>query len=134
MLSRRVIKFLIAGAVAAALNFGSRFIFSEFMPFEYAIVCAFGVGLLSGFLLNKLVVFGPTDNALPSQISAYIGVNLFALLQTWLVTVLLAALLVPRIGSGAGEAIAHFFGVAVPAVSSYFGHKYFTFRESSTTE
>jgi len=99
------------------------------MPLAYAIVCAFCVGLLSGFLLNKLMVFGPTENALRLQISSYIGVNLFALLQTWLVTMLLAAFLVPRLGISYGEAVAHFCGVAVPAFTSYFGYKYLTFRQ-----
>ncbi len=129
MPSKRFFKFLIAGGTAAALNFGSRFIFSEFMPFEYAIVCAFFVGLTSGFILNKTLVFGPTDNTVRTQIGAYVAVNLIALLQTWIVTLLMASALIPSLGVTIGEALAHLCGIVVPACTSYFGHKYLTFKE-----
>ena len=42
-------RFVAAGAIAAAANFGSRFIFSRWMRFEWAVLCAFAVGLAVGF-------------------------------------------------------------------------------------
>ncbi|MFK7992509.1 MAG: GtrA family protein [Granulosicoccus sp.] len=128
MPSKRFIRFLVAGGVAASLNFGSRFVFSMFMDFEFAIVCSYLVGMASGFIFFKLLVFGPTDNSVQTQISAYTVVNMIALLQTWVVALLMAKALVPMLGVEKGEALAHLCGIVVPAITSYFGHKYLTFK------
>ncbi|WP_342669623.1 hypothetical protein [Stenotrophomonas maltophilia] len=56
-------------------------------------------------------------------------VNLFAVAQTWLVSTLLAYHLLPWLGVDLLRLeIAHVVGVSVPVVSSYFGHKYLSFR------
>ena len=133
MPSKRFMRFLMAGGTAASLNFGSRFVFSTFMPFEFAIVCAFFVGLSSGFIFHKLLVFGPTDNSVRRQIGAYTAVNLIALLQTWVVTLLMANVLVPTLGVETGEGLSHLCGVIVPAVTSYLVHNYLTFKESNVS-
>lgn len=98
------------------------------MNFEYAILCAFFVGLSSGFLLHKYCVFEPSARPMQSEMGAYFAVNMLALAQTWLVTLLLASRLVPLLGTHEGEAISHLCGILVPVVTSYFGHKYFTFK------
>ena len=41
-------KFLLAGGVAAAANYGSRFLFSVWLPFAAAVTLAFFVGLVTG--------------------------------------------------------------------------------------
>jgi putative flippase GtrA len=50
-------------------------------------------------------------------------------MQTLVVSLTLAKWVLPRIGYSANpEGPAHLMGVMVPAVTSYFGHKFFTFR------
>ncbi|MES2817908.1 MAG: GtrA family protein [Pseudomonadota bacterium] len=121
--------FLASGGVAAALNWGARFLFSVFFPFEVAVVLAFLVGLLSGFTLMRLFVFDGGGKALTPQMGKYLAVNLFALVQTLAVSVLCARWLLPSLGVVQYvEALAHLFGVLVPIVTSYFGHRFFTFR------
>lgn len=122
--------FIISGAVAAGLNFGSRFMFSWFVPYEVAIVMAFFVGLLSGFLLMRFFVFEGAGKPVVPQIKKYILVNLFALLQTFLISLSLARWIFPSFGIRLhAEALGHLIGVLLPVLTSYFGHKYFTFRE-----
>jgi putative flippase GtrA len=121
--------FLISGAVAAGLNWGSRFLFSEFVRFEVAVVLAFLVGLLSGFMMMRVFVFSGAGKPIVPQVGKYVAVNLFALAQTLVISLLLARWLLPSFGIVEhAEALAHLVGVLVPVVTSYFGHKFFTFR------
>ena len=54
---------------------------------------------------------------------------MLAVLQTLVVSLVLARWLLPALGvTQHAEAIAHAVGVAVPVVTSYFGHKLATFK------
>lgn len=122
-------RYLLAGGAAAAANYGSRFVFSTWMPFEAAVVLAFLVGLVTGFTLMRQFVFDAAGKPVRAQAVKYLGVNLLALAQTLLVSSVLARWLLPLLGVETYvEAIAHAFGVAVPVVTSYFGHRHATFR------
>jgi putative flippase GtrA len=122
-------RFLAAGGVAAAANFGSRFIFSLWVRYEWAIVLAFLVGLTAGFWLMRGYVFNARDKPLGRQVIIYLAVNLLALLQTLLVSVALDRWLLPALGVvSRTEALAHLVGVLVPIVTSYFGHRMGTFK------
>jgi putative flippase GtrA len=87
------------------------------------------VGLLSGFILMRLFVFDGAGKPLAPQIGKYVVVNLFALAQTLIISVICARWLLPAMGVVQyAEALAHLVGVLVPVVTSYFGHKLLTFR------
>ena len=129
LLNRQFPRFLAAGGLAALANFSSRFLFSLFMPFESAVLLAFLVGLASGFLLSRWYVFAESANALHIQVGYYLLVNLLALAQTWLLSVYGARWLAPQLGLELAQALAHLAGIMLPVFSSYFGHRYFTFRE-----
>jgi putative flippase GtrA len=131
VLNRQFPRFLAAGGLAALANFSSRFLFSLFMPFEGAVVMAFLVGLASGFILSRHYVFANSGNALHVQIGYYLLVNLLALVQTWLLSVYGARWLTPQLGLELAQALAHLAGIMLPVFSSYFGHRYFTFKEHS---
>lgn len=126
---KQFILFLLSGGLAAGLNWGSRFIFSRWLPFELAVTAAFFVGLLSGFLLMRWFVFDGRGKSVIKQAGKYIVVNLFALVQTLLISSLLARWLLPEFGIVQhSEAIAHLAGVLVPVITSYIGHKRWSFR------
>ena len=123
------IRFLFAGGVAAAANFCSRFVFSQWLPYEAAIVCAYLVGMAVAFALMRKTVFPTSTKPLWQQVAKFSAVNLLSVAQTLLVSVAMARWGLPALGvTSHVEAIAHASGVAVPAVSSYFGHKFLTFR------
>lgn len=122
-------RYLFAGGVAAAANYGSRFLFSVWVPFEVAVTMAFMVGLATGFIIMRSYVFDATAKPITPQAVKYVGVNMIALAQTLVVSSILARWLLPLLGIQLhAEAIAHAFGVAVPVVTSYFGHRYATFK------
>ncbi|MFN9030644.1 MAG: GtrA family protein [Betaproteobacteria bacterium] len=127
--ARRFGLFLVAGGLAAAANYGSRFGFSLWFSYPVAIVLAYLVGMTVAFILMRQYVFDGTGKALGPQVVKFILVNVLAVLQTLVVSLVLARWLLPALGVESHvEAIAHAFGVAVPAVTSYLGHKKATFR------
>jgi len=126
---RQQVRFLLAGAIAAAGNFGSRFLFNSWVSYELAVVLAFLVGLTLGFILMRGLVFHARDRPMGRQLGIFVVVNLLALLQTFVVSVSLAHWVLPAIGIvGRAGAIAHLVGVATPIVTSYFAHRFITFR------
>jgi putative flippase GtrA len=131
----RFIRFLLAGGLAALLNFGSRFFYNLFVDFSTAVVLAFFTGLTTGYILNKLYVFTSSGNSMVQEIGWFVFVNLIALAQTWGLSVYLVQVLpgyMPVAGAAGtelAEAIAHGAGVLLPVFTSYIGHKYLTFRE-----
>lgn len=128
--SQQFARFVLASGVAAAANFGSRMLFSLALPYPLAIALAFCVGLVVAFALNRSFVFPVSANSLRRQMTLFVLVNLFGLVQTLVVSLVLARWMLPWLGVTAYvEEIAHAVGIAVPTVSSYLGHKYFSFRK-----
>jgi putative flippase GtrA len=129
LLNRQFNRFLVAGALAAAANFGSRFVFSRWLSFEWAVLCAFVVGLAVGFSLMRTYVFAAGGRSLPRQLAWFLGVNFLAAAQTFLISVALARWALPALGVRTyAEAIGHLVGVITPIITSYFGHRLITFR------
>ncbi len=124
-----VIGYLASGGIAAAANYGSRFVFSLWLPFEAAVVAAYLVGMVTAFLLMRRFAFTDSQTSTRQQVLGFCIVNGAAVLQTVLVSSLLARVVLPGLGMpGNHEAISHAVGVAVPVITSYFGHRYLTFR------
>ncbi len=123
------VKFLVACGIAAAANFGSRIIFGLYFSYSISIVLAYIVGITTAYVLCRQTVFTSNKNNRAQEIFYFTAVNGFAILQT-----LLVSLLLERHGlrfvhdQFIREEIAHFVGICVPAFSSYFGHKYLSFR------
>lgn len=129
MLTREFLRFLIAGGIAAGANFSSRFVFSMFMDYGFAVFFAYLVGMLVAFLLMRGHVFDARSGPLAPQVAKFIGVNVVAVLQTLAISLVLARGLLPSFGIVEhAEALAHLVGVLMPVVTSYFGHKFLTFR------
>lgn len=132
MISPRFARFLLVGGFAAAVNFGSRIALDAVMPYVPAIVLAYGIGMATAFVLNRRFVFTGADNPVSHQAGWFVLVNLAAVAQTLLVSLLLARWLLPALGwTWHPETVAHAFGVAVPVVTSYIGHKRLSFASRS---
>jgi putative flippase GtrA len=135
LLDSRPFRFLVAGGLAALINFGSRFIYNIFVDFSTAVVLAFMTGLTTGYVLNKLFVFTTSRNSMAQEMWWFVLINMLALAQTWGLSVYLADLLpghlpvAPASQKEVAEAIAHGAGILLPVFTSYIGHKYLTFRE-----
>ena len=128
-MTRQFAGFLVAGGIAAAANVGSRILFSRLVGLELAVILAYLVGMTVAFVLMRSAVFPPSAAPIGRQVALFAAVNLAALLQTLVVTLLLARWLLPAAGLQSHvEEIAHIVGVGVPIVTSFFGHKYLSFR------
>lgn len=130
MLSPQFIRFLLAGGIAAAANYGSRFLFGHWLSYGVSIVLAYLVGMTVAFVLMRQHVFTQSKGRIASQAARFVAVNMLAVLQTLLISLLLARWLLPAMGMQGeyAEAVAHLVGVAVPVVTSYFGHRMLTFK------
>lgn len=122
-------RFVALGGVAAAVNFGSRFLYSIAVPFEYAVVGAYLTAMIVGFLLFRRFVFPGSSRPIREQSLAFLVVSLGGMVQTWAVSVLFVRIVWPAIDfSGPREATAHLIGICVPIITSFFGHKHLTFH------
>ncbi len=128
-LSRQFLVFLLTGGTAAAINFGSRIIYNQWMGFSSAVILAYITGMVTAFVLAKLFVFKNSQQSVHRSAVFFILVNLVAVLQTWAISMGLAYYLLPSLGVTLFvREIAHAVGVAVPVFTSYIGHKRWSFR------
>lgn len=123
------LRFVLAGGVAAAVNFASRIVLSLVLPYPAAVVLAYFFGMATAFVLNRRFVFTGSTNPLHQQALWFVTVNLVALLQTLGASVLLADFIFPRAGlAWHAEELAHAVGIVTPILTSYLGHRHYTFR------
>ncbi|WLG32696.1 GtrA family protein [Pseudomonas simiae] len=128
-MSRQFLTFLFTGGTAAAVNFGSRIIYSQWFGFSTAVILAYVTGMITAFVLAKLFVFKESEQPVHRSAIFFVVVNIVAALQTWLISMGLAFYVLPALGvQEFVDEIAHAVGVAVPVFSSYLGHKRWSFR------
>lgn len=124
----RFVLFLAAGGTAAVVNVLSRIALGYVISYEIAVALAYLCGMAVAFTLNRAFVFAPSGRAVHDEALRFTLVNAAALVQVWIVSVGLARLLFPAVGfAWHAETVAHVIGVAVPTVTSYLGHKHFSF-------
>lgn len=127
--SRQFLVFLLTGGIAAAVNFGSRILYNQWMSFSAAIVLAYVTGMVTAFVLARLFVFRNSQRALHQSALYFVLVNGVAVLQTWAISLLLADWLLPALGVRQYvHELAHAAGVVVPVFTSYLGHKHLSFK------
>lgn len=126
---RQLTYFVLAGGIAAAVNFLTRIALSVWIPYSAAIAIAYLFGMLTAFVLNRAFVFRGATNPMHHQAIWFTLINLLALLQTLAVSLMLARYVFPRLGfNWHRELVAHAIGVATPILTSYIGHKRLSFR------
>jgi putative flippase GtrA len=131
--SKEFLSFIVAGGIAAMVNFGSRFFYSEFVTFGTAVILAYLTGMVTAFILTKHFVFEESRHATHKEFLYFTLVNVVAIIQTYIISVGLAHYIFPHIGFDFyTEAIAHALGVAFPVFTSFIGHKYFSFKSENS--
>ena len=127
--SKQFLSFLFAGGFAAVVNFGSRFLYNEYMSFGNAVIVAYITGMLTAFVLSKLFVFEQSMHSIKKEFFYFILVNLVAIIQTYVISIGLAEYFFPSINFTVyPEAIAHAIGVMFPVFTSFIGHKHLSFK------
>lgn len=129
-LDPQFVRFVALGAIAAGCNYLSRFAFDVVMPFEAAVAAAYVLGMMIAFILFQRFVFGDAGDGLTRQAARFTAVNLVGIVVAVAVSSVMARMLLPFLGWAIYPyAVAHAFGVAAPTLTSYYGHKFFTYRE-----
>lgn len=130
--ARQFWAFLAAGGLAALVNWFSRIMISaQGVGFEAAVVIAYVLGMATAYLLSRLFVFEKTGRSLANEIFRFVLVNLVALVVVWIVSVSLARWILPTAGwTWRPAEVAHGIGVLSPVLTSYLGHRYFTFSRA----
>ncbi len=122
------LKFLVTGGIAALVNLLSRYALNHVMSFEAAVVVAYLLGMATAYLLARRFVFDASGRPVASEVRRFVLVNLVALGFVWAISVGLARIVFPAIGmTWHADDIAHLIGVLAPAVTSYIGHRFYTF-------
>ena len=129
----RVLRFLVVGTLAAAVNWLARIALSAaFEPqltFEMAVVLSYAIGMVCGFALYRAYVFPEAGLPLAVQARRFIAVNLVSAAEVWVLAVVFVRVLFPALGFNLfAESVAHALAIAAGAVTSYAGHRLLTFR------
>lgn len=127
-LDRPETRFLIAGGIAALVNWVVRFPIELVLPFLASLAAATAIGMTCGFLLYRSWVFPGSERPLLAQIRDFVLVNLTG--QATMLAVAAIArelLLAAGIGVLVAGGAAHALGIAVGAVVNYVGHRHVTF-------
>ena len=115
---------------SAGVNLVARFLLQPVMGFELAVLVAYVIGMVVAYNLFRLLVFGATERGVGSEFWRFTLVNLVALACVWMISVGLARIVFPAISfTWHADDIAHFIGVLSPAVTSWIGHKRYTFSK-----
>ena len=93
------IAFVATGSLAALANLVSRYFLNFLMPFELAVVLAYVVGMAVAFVLFQRVIFGNPDTPLRRRLIRFIQVNLVGMALAWLVSTLMARLVLPSLAT-----------------------------------
>jgi putative flippase GtrA len=130
LLKSEFTRFLLVGGFAALVNFLSRMAYSQFLSYRWAVFIAYITGMITAYILSRIFVFEQSGKHPAHELLQFSLVNLAAVIQVWLISVGLAEYYFPYINfSFYPEETAHAISLMFPVISSYFGHKYFTFRQ-----
>lgn len=129
---KRFLMFLITGGFAALVNVVARVLLSNIMSFQFAVIVAYLIAMVTAYALSRWFVFEASGRSVTEELGKFAIVNLVAIIQVWLVTMASNYYVLPAIGwTFQRELVAHFIGVASPVFTSYLGHKHFSFRGAS---
>lgn len=130
--SSAILRFLICGGSAAAINWFARIGFSFIMPFEPAIMLAYAIGMTAGFLLYRSLVWPGSGISWKAQVPAFLLVNAVGAVVVFGTAVGLERAVAGLLGpSPLAEAFAHGTAIAVGAVTNYLGHSRITFASKN---
>lgn len=127
--SREFTLFIIAGGIAAVVNFIARIIFNQYFDFSKSVLLAYLIGMATAFILTKIFVFNKSKIKLWQSAMLFIFINSIAIAQTWAICMGLNYYVLPSLGiSYYAAEIASAIGIMFPVLTSYLGHKHLSFK------
>ncbi len=127
---RRVFSFLFVGGSAALINWLARIILSFWLEYELAVLLAYIIGMIVGYLGYRFLVYSASDSSVKAEIMRFIVVNIISGVIVVLSASLLARIILPFIGQAIFvEESAHALAIALGAVINYHAHAHITFAK-----
>lgn len=122
-------RFVAAAGASVPFNIGARIAFSRVVPYEIAVLLSHLVGMLVAYALTRVFVFDASGRSVRSELGRFAVVNAVSAALTWLVSVGLVRVVFPWVGfDREAELVAHVIGLGAASVSSFVGHRRFSFR------
>ena len=122
--------FLVVGGLAALLHWLSRIALSNWMPFAWAVTCAYFIGMIVAFTLNSYFVFPESDKPRHKQARDFIIINISFFPVVWIASIEINYLLRTFGLSAYTETIAHGIAVAIPMFATFLIYKLFAFKDT----
>lgn len=126
----QIVRFLLLGGFAAAVNWLARFPLSVVLPFHLAVLVAYVIGMSVGFTLYRRYVFPGSTRPLVEQSAIFLGVNLLGAVVvlglTWAFLAMMPHHDWPLVIK---EGLAHGLAIGVGAAVNFVGHKTLTFTQ-----
>jgi putative flippase GtrA len=133
-MTKRFFAFLVASGTAAACNVGARYVLDIWLPYLTSIIIAYLIGMTVAFFLNRAFVFQDRHGSRARQAMWFLAVNVLAIMQTAIISLVLARWLLPALSIPHADTVAHMIGVAAPAITSFIAHNLLTFRTDKRAE
>jgi putative flippase GtrA len=128
-------KYFIFSGLAAFVNLGSRYYFSEHLAFNFyiAVLAAYILGMVVNFGCNKHFNFPKGSRDYIAEVVTFFVIALIGLalvtLFSWLFLIIFNQLLAEMLSQKWIESSSHFIAVGSVSVYSFLGHKFFTFNK-----
>jgi len=127
--TKQFLGFLAVGGGAAFLHWLARLLLSVWLPFSWAVIVAYGIGMLVAFLLNSFFVFPKSKRSKALQARDFVLVNLSFLPLVWLASMQVNSWLKTLGMMQHSEELAHAIAIAIPMLATFLIYKFFTFKE-----
>lgn len=128
-LTEQFLRFLIVGGVAALLHWLARLFLSVWLPFSWAVIAAYIVGMIVAFVLNNIFVFPRSIKPMHVQARDFVLVNLAFFPLVWLVSMLINNWLKAIGMTSHSEELAHAVAISLPMLATFLIYKFFAFKE-----
>jgi len=111
------------------MNWLSRLLLSIWLPFSWAVVIAYAIGMLVAFLLNSFFVFPKSIKARHKQARDFVIVNLSFFPVVWFASVQVNYFLQTLGMKTYSEDMAHAIAIGLPMFATFLIYKFFAFKE-----
>ncbi len=131
---REIIMYLIVGGATTVINWGSYYLFTDFLSFELNIanISSWLISVIFAFFTNKLYVFQSKHldvKTVTKELSAFIGSRIFTGIIAWVLFPILLYLGIDRFIIETPGMLAKIITSVVEIVLNWVLSKYFVFRK-----
>ena len=127
--TKQFVSFMAVGGLAAFLHWLSRIFLSHWLTFSWAVIVAYGIGMLIAFMLNSFFIFPASNKSKITQARDFILTNVCFFPVVWLSAIEINNALQFFGVASYTEAISHGIAVGLPMFATFLIYKFIAFKE-----